>query len=321
MRKFLNHWLLLGVISVGIISCGKDDPAPPPKVHKASFTAVLGTATITEQVVTVTNTTAFGKSYSWNFGDGSAPVVTTSLTPAATHTYKTAGKKTITLTSTAADGAAPATSVDTEEVTVVLLPNTGGCTFGANLAKGDFEDDADWTYTASSAVKPDYTIGATTKLPATAVGKGMLWKLIADKGPDGIISQKVNLDAGTYLLSVDVRASGGFKYWFEWYLTNKVPEAGKGMSALAPLDMVFQNTWKATEVAEPVNGDFAPHAQSYGSKVDDVTYYIDVPSGGDYYIALGFGHSLPSGDLPHADLGIDGVAVDNLKLVKVTCPE
>lgn len=113
MRKFLNHWLLLGAISVGIMSCGDDDE-PVKKVHKADFTTSVSGA-----AVTVTNTTTNGASYSWNFGDGSAAVVTAS-TAAYTHTYTTGGAKTITLTSTAATGASPATSVATKVVTPAI---------------------------------------------------------------------------------------------------------------------------------------------------------------------------------------------------------
>lgn len=72
------------------------------------------TTAVAGKKVTFTNTSTFGTSYSWNFGDGSAA----STTAAPVYTYATAGTFTVTLTTTGITGTLDAT---TKTMTVTVL--------------------------------------------------------------------------------------------------------------------------------------------------------------------------------------------------------
>jgi PKD repeat protein len=72
-------------------------------VAAENYTATMAAAPLTGAhpllvTFTTTETNATGQSFSWNFGDGTAPVITN--TPTTTHTYQTAGTYTAHVTST-----------------------------------------------------------------------------------------------------------------------------------------------------------------------------------------------------------------------------
>ena len=97
-----------------------------PSVNQALKTAIVVidakilkpaasfTTTIAARKVTFANTSTFGVSYNWNFGDGSA----NSTTAAPIYTYTNAGTYTVTLTTTGITGTLDAT---TKTMTVTVL--------------------------------------------------------------------------------------------------------------------------------------------------------------------------------------------------------
>ena len=117
-----------GVYSVTLIASG---PSGSDTTTQQNFVTVGGvpspafTSSNSQLNVTFTNTTANATSYTWNFGDGSAP----GSAPNPSHTYANDGVYTVTLTATNACGSATSTQV----VTVVSPPLAG---FIANPSSG-----------------------------------------------------------------------------------------------------------------------------------------------------------------------------------------
>jgi hypothetical protein len=85
-------------------------PQAPMSVQISSSRSVNGTDANFTFSATVTPNTIIVSSYTWNFGDGSPPDVTSS--PQTTHTYTVgSGSKQVSVTATATTGQTATTSV------------------------------------------------------------------------------------------------------------------------------------------------------------------------------------------------------------------
>lgn len=93
--KFCQFLFACILVTSLISSCDEDDP----KVLPESAFTYLPTTVVQWDEVTFTNTTTYGETYAWDFGDGN-----TSTEESPKHTYTTSGSFTVTLTTTNSDG-------------------------------------------------------------------------------------------------------------------------------------------------------------------------------------------------------------------------
>lgn len=124
----IKNLIALPAIALAVLftSCEKEP--------KASFTASKTEVDI-DEVVTFTNTTVDGETYSWNFGDGN-----TSTLVSPTHKYAAAGTYTVTLKAESKNG--KKTDVATATIKVKEAPANNGLTYNNTnypLTKGYFE--------------------------------------------------------------------------------------------------------------------------------------------------------------------------------------
>lgn len=207
MKKVLTRlFLLAGFIPVLIFSsCGDDEPVviDPPF---ASFSSEVDENNT--MMVSFTNNSLDGESYSWDFGDGSG----TSTEENPTYTYTESGTYTVTLTVTNAGG----TDDTTGEVTV-----SG---FGENIVmNGDFSSEEGWTST------PLWTAEDNATLHGVVDGEFMFKNDTDANGDDyewsnHMVYTPVTLEAGeTYRLEADMRSAGTNGVWFEVYLLDEEP--------------------------------------------------------------------------------------------------
>lgn len=95
-------------------------------------------------LTTLTNLSVNANTYTWNFGDGSPPVTTTSFTP-PTHTYTTGGTYTITLTAANSCNSATATI---SPIIIVAGPNAN---FNASTTLGCAPQNISFVNTSTGA--------------------------------------------------------------------------------------------------------------------------------------------------------------------------
>ena len=129
--KRIGQFLFVAILAASLFtSCEEDDPKVLPV---SAFT--FSPATIVPwDVVTFTNTTTEGVTYSWNFGDGN-----TSTDENPTNMYTAAGTYTVTLTATNADGE----NVATQDIIVDAISNTYKMTFYGDT-EYEITGDAYW---------------------------------------------------------------------------------------------------------------------------------------------------------------------------------
>lgn len=127
MKKTLKFLFVAALLAAFFTSCEEDeDPVKPT----AGFT-ISPTTVVAFDVVTFTNTSEDGKTYLWDFGDGSA----TSTEENPTHMFTEAGTYTVTLTATNADG-----NNETTQNIVVGAPNNY-CAIAGSISYVDGEGD------------------------------------------------------------------------------------------------------------------------------------------------------------------------------------
>ncbi|MCV9388149.1 PKD domain-containing protein [Reichenbachiella ulvae] len=201
-----NYLMALLIAPIMITACGEesDDPIEAPL---AGFDV-----TVSEEntmMVSVSNTSVDGDTYSWDFGDGSDPVTTTD----ASHTYTESGTYTITLTATNEGGSDDAT----QQVSV-----SG---FGENLVTaGDMSDASAWTSTAlwtaaDNMTAHDFVDGAFVFKSGTN-DNGDVYEY-----SNHMLYQEVSLTAGsTYQFEASLSSTTGSNgTWFEVYLLSAEP--------------------------------------------------------------------------------------------------
>lgn len=139
----------------------------------------------TSEVVTFSNTTVNGVSYTWDFGDGTPPVTTASLAD-LTHTYTAHGTYTVTMTATHANGCtatATLTVVFEKYVSAAMtldITEYSGCaphdlstltnlSVNANQYTWNFGDGTIVTTTSPIPPVHNYTVAGTYTISLTAI--------------------------------------------------------------------------------------------------------------------------------------------------------
>jgi gliding motility-associated-like protein len=139
----------------------------------------------TSEIVTFSNTTVNGVSYTWNFGDGTAPFTTASLAD-FTHTYTAYGTYTVTMTALHANGCtstATLTVIFEKYVSAAMtldITEYSGCTphdlstltnlsVNANQYTWNFGDGTIITTTSPVPPTHNYTVAGTYTISLTAI--------------------------------------------------------------------------------------------------------------------------------------------------------
>jgi PKD repeat protein len=353
-KKYLNRWLYTGALAVvgalmmTLASCDDDDSGPDAIANSPDFAATVSSSykisAPTGIQVSFQNKSQNVKDYSWDFGDGSAAVTDA----APTHVYALPGTYTVTLTTTAADGATPATQTKSAEV--VVTDPTASLT---NLIEGGSMEAADenkWTkvYTGQKAngelahVAGEF--GSSKNKPAAGVGGGLNVS-VPEGFPAGgeagtLWYQEVELAAGIYKFDAAIKhgtenPTGGeraFKdYWFELYLGKEVPAEGDGYNhdATAGLTGFIFSSWLGNSI--PANNK--PWAATDGI-LPQATWFVPSPandqplmsrkaatiadSNGVMELEAGTYHFvIKAGFGGQGGFGANGITIDNVRLVKL----
>ncbi|MEP2023867.1 MAG: PKD domain-containing protein [Reichenbachiella sp.] len=213
MKNLLKNSLYLMVFLMGalLVSCGDDeeDTTPPVDPPIAGFT--LEKNEENNLIVTFTNTSIGGETYSWDFGDDSDLVTTKD----ATYTFTASGTYTVTLTVTNEGG----TDEQSQDITV-----SG---FGPNLVNGgDMTDEEAWTLSTlwggdDNVMNHGFSDDTFVFLSGADAETGDPYQY-----SNYSFSQEIALEAGgTYHFSADVSsATGTNATWFEVYFLKVAPD-------------------------------------------------------------------------------------------------
>ncbi|MEZ4924511.1 MAG: PKD domain-containing protein, partial [Crocinitomicaceae bacterium] len=172
----------------------------------------------TSEIVTFSNCTTGGVSYTWDFGDGS-PAFTTASTADFTHSYTSFGTYTVTMTATGPNGC-----TSTETLTVVFekyvsasmtldITEYSGCTphnlstltnlsVNANSYIWDFGDGTVITTTSSTPPPHDYVTAGTYTISLSAINScnqanATISPIVIVSGPTANFSTSLPFGGGT----------------------------------------------------------------------------------------------------------------------------
>jgi len=283
-----------------LASCGKDDE-PVITLPTANFDFTV--AADNSGMVTFTNTSLEGTSYSWDFGDG----VGTSTEASPTYTYAETGNYTVSLTAINADGQ-NALNKDVS-VTISALDL---------ITAGDMSDESAWTFRQvwgdpDNAV--DHAFDAETfkwdNADGTSYSQSYFW-------------QEVTAEAGkTYKFSADITAPAGTKdIWFELYFGNEDPATADdyGSNGLRLYVSSFDDPASGC-ANDAFDGDFVSVAQGCTPAADqlkilpaDGTFTLtadELTSNGTIYVVF------KSGSWDSADNYKDGITLDNVSIAEL----
>ncbi|MGB3466401.1 MAG: PKD domain-containing protein [Cyclobacteriaceae bacterium] len=306
--KVIKLFVLMAAM-VYLTGCGDDDVTEVPEPPVASFSLAVDTENTL--MVSFTNSSLDGQSYSWDFGDNAG----TSTEENPTYTYSASGTYTITLTVTNDDG----TDQATDEVTV-----SG---FGPNLvANGDMSTDESWSELAiwsaeDNAVDHRITDGVFRFQNGEDESGGRYqWSNYA-------VFQEITLEAGaTYQFSADVSSTSGTNAtWFEVYLVKDAPidESNIGGDATQVAIKSFGDGENCT--ADAFNGGFLEVAancsavNSFDKLIDSngnfTVQEADLSANGTIFLVFKAGSGFaPEGETAGFN---DGIDLDNVSIKKV----
>ncbi len=359
-KKLSNYYLvlsalaLIGAISLTLSSCGDDPVAPETQADFTSAADGFSFVTPTGFRIKFTSTSKNASAYSWDFGDGSA--LSTEESP--THLYSQAGTYSVKLSVAAAAGAAPATANKTTPVVVedliAALPN---------IVKGGGMESADaskWTviYSGQKTVVGDvktfnhvgYAFGSDTNKPSAGTEKCLnIFKGKTGEEVGSVFYQEVNLPAGTYMFSVNIKHEAEKRNgadntalkeeWFEMFVGKVKPTfdetepAGNnngyndnnptgqldadGNNIPAAVTGFFFNAWtgRAESTDYPATDGLAPKILA-GRKArtradENGVFTVLAANAGVHYVVF------KSGTTGIGGLGTNGISIDNLRLVKL----
>jgi len=240
-----------------------------------SATNTLGFPTLT---TTFTNTTKFGVTYEWNFGDGSA----TSNLVNPQHQYAAEGQYTVTLKATNEVGVT--TLVKTDLVTVNAKPALPA---GEKLYGGNMENSNFWTVNYLNSPSNINAVGTwnnTTNVPTAGTG-GCLYINGPAAGGANIqyaIYQKVNLNSDSvYTFDGAFRdfTTGMKNFWVEIYIgvePTSGSDYGPGQTMIADFD-----GWNSGSSVSGLDGTFKLNSTKYKTYTPTAT--------GDYYFVAKIG--------------------------------
>ena len=282
--RFKNlGWMLLVVLTVGLFSsCSKDEADPVAPI--SSFQFEISETNQMEAVFKSYSKNA--ESYSWNFGDNNG----TSTEQNPTYLYTDGGAYSVTLTVTNSVG----TADHTKEVSII---NPEAANY---ILNGEFDDDSEWNIIQHNAANNGIVTiadGVANFDEIEDVPSGS-WGLEAHSG----INQMVSVEAGTFLLDLDITTGLLEESWFEVWVGTDAPvdgadynESNGGIKALS------FSAW-----------DCGAENSNYSGPMSAVTCQGTTGSvsleTGDYYVVIrcgGFG------------LGEGGITIDNVTMVKV----
>jgi len=252
---------------------GITPPAFPPM---ANFTVSKSDLT-----ATFTNTTTFGTTYLWDFGDN----IGTSTDENPTYTYAEEGTYTVKLTATNNDGS--------DE----FLKDV---TFGASnnlIENGTFSDNTGWTIINIDAT--DNGIGSVTIADGVAkfseTESPSEWKHWA-------IYTELDLESGTYQFDMDMTYANINDAWGEVYIGTTKPIENTGDYNGDQQVLKAFNAWECGNIKT-----YSGSAVEGGCDTSDNPGQFEITSAGTYYLLFRTGGG---------QYGTDGITIDNMSLIK-----
>ena len=226
VKNYLKLFMIALAVTFMVTACEDDPAAPNPPLAFFTFAADVDNA----QLILFTNESDGGDTYSWDFGDASA--ASTEVSPS--HEYAEAGTYTVMLTATNAGG-------DNAHSEVVTVTSSGGVEV---VVDGDMSNPDAWTNTAlNAAVATTFTFadGVVTTTNGNEINQS-----------NGVIYQEIDVEAGDYLLSMDVTNDGTqIQTWIEIYVGSILPEEGSDYSDGGMLSGI--SAWDCPEANTDVN--------------------------------------------------------------------
>jgi PKD repeat protein len=230
---------------------------------------------------TFTNTTKFGESYIWDFGDG----VGTSEEENPTYTYAEEGTYTVQLTATNTDG-----SDD-------YLKDVSFGESSNLITNGTFSDDSGWTIINIDAT--DNGVGSVS----IANGVVKFSETATDPWKHWAIYTAVTLEAGTYQFDMDMTYAGINDSWGEVYIGATQPTDNSGQDYNGD-----QQVLKAYNAWECGNKTYDGSAIEGGCDTNANPGQFEITSAGTYYLLFRTGGSR---------WGSEGIILDNWSLLKI----
>ncbi|MFY0624924.1 MAG: PKD domain-containing protein [Reichenbachiella sp.] len=276
--KTVNNYLRLLtmtlVIGMFMTSCDDDESIDAPI---AFFSAEADEENF--QLISFTNETLNGDTYSWEFGDGTA--ASTDENPV--HEYAEAGLYTVTLTATNGGGS----NMYSEDITVLSAEPVNV------IVNGGFDDASSWTLISHN------TTGNGTL--AIADGVATMTATDADWGGEGHLGmyQELVLEPGDYVVDFDISFDGVGDSWFETWVGPNEPVEGSD----------YGSDHGATMVVKPSdawNCEVTYSGPAIAAGCGDTTGTITIETAGTYYICLRGGG---------LRFGATGYVIDNVTMV------
>ena len=219
-----------------------------------------------------------GKSYAWDFGDGS-----TSTEKSPTHVYATVGKFTVKLTVTNEIGTNE--KVETEYINVTPLAKLTG---GGLLKNGNMEAKGSWTedfLNTGAGNNPTATWNATDSKPNA--GQGGYLSVEGPAASGGVqyaIYQKVHLSRDSvYVFDGAFRdlSTNLKKFWTEVYIGAQPAGNGADYGATEGKMIAKFDAYNEGSSVAGLNGTFKIHAGTYSTFTPETT--------GDFYFVFKMG--------------------------------
>ena len=231
---------------------------------------------------TFTNTSNFGDSYVWDFGDGTG----TSTEENPTYTYAEEGTYTVKLIATNNDGS-------DEFLKDVIFGNSNNL-----ITNGTFSDNTGWTIINIDAT--DNGIGSVT----IADGVAKFSETATDPWKHWAIYTAVTLEAGTYQFDMDMTYTGINDTWGEVYIGIAQPVDNSGQDYNGDQQVLkAYNAWDCGNLKT-----YSGSAVAGGCDSEANPGQFEITSAGTYYLLFRTGG---------AQWGTEGIVVDNWSLLKL----
>tara|TARA_R110000868_G_scaffold206516_5_gene455225 strand:+ start:7220 stop:8812 length:1593 start_codon:yes stop_codon:yes gene_type:complete len=229
---------------------------------------------------TFTNTSYFGESYLWDFGDGGG----TSTEENPTYTYAEEGTYTVKLTVTNNDGS-------DEVLRDVIFGDSNNL-----ITNGTFSDDSGWT------IVNQYEAANTNGVVTIADGVAKFDETTNSDWKHMGIYTAVTLEPGTYQFDMDMTYSGINDLWGEVYIGATEPVQNVEYSGDQQVLKAY-NAWDCGSIKT-----YSGKAASSGCDENDNPGQFEITSSGIYYLLFRTGGQT---------YGTSGVVIDNMTLVKI----
>jgi len=250
---------------------------PPAFLPITSFTIAKSDFT-----ATFTNTSSFGTSYLWDFGDN----VGTSTEENPTYTYVQEGTYTVKLTATNNDGS----NEFIKDVTIGTSLNL--------IQNGTFSDDSGWTIINIDAT--DNGVGSVS----IADGVAKFSETATDPWKHWAIYTEVTLEAGSYQFDMDMTYTNINDVWGEVYIGATQPTDNSGQDYNGDQQVLkAYNAWECGNLKT-----YAGSAVEGGCDSKANPGQFEITTAGTYYLLFRTGG---------AQWGTEGIVLDNMSLQKL----